>query len=418
MNTNPLTKTQKLYPWLIVLFSALFLFYKYILQVSPSVMTNQLMHNFNITGAELGNLAATFFYTYLITQLFVGPLLDRYSPRVMTAFSILVCAAGVILFAHSQTLFEAGLARAIIGAGAAFATVSYMKLAAIWFEPRKFAFVGGLLATASMVGSLCGQAPLAVLIHYSGWRSSLLYIGIFGIIFAAAYFLVVRDSNPNARILETSTDDRLTWKNIAEILKKPYNWYLMFYGGLAFSPVAVFGGLWGNPFLKEAFQLTTTQASLVTSMLFIGLAVGAPILGFISDQVGKRYPVMFFSMLIALISLTFTIYVNHVPVWLVGLSLFSFGFGTGAFMLSFAVGKELNALFLAATVVGMINSGDALIGSFTEPLIGKILDMSWDGKMVDGIRYFSVSDFHIALIILPIYLVFALLFLKLLKKHI
>ena len=32
-------------------------------------------------------------YAYLITQLFVGPLLDKYSPRILTATAILLYEA-------------------------------------------------------------------------------------------------------------------------------------------------------------------------------------------------------------------------------------------------------------------------------------------------------------------------------------
>ncbi|GEM_PF-6425651 len=54
------------YPWLIVLLCSTFAFYEFVLQVSPSVMTSDLMRVFHVNGAGLGNLAATYFYAYLI----------------------------------------------------------------------------------------------------------------------------------------------------------------------------------------------------------------------------------------------------------------------------------------------------------------------------------------------------------------
>jgi fucose permease len=63
-------KRQKLaYPihaWFIWILSALFMFYKYAIEVSPSVMTETLMNAFQINGVELGNLAACYFYAYLL----------------------------------------------------------------------------------------------------------------------------------------------------------------------------------------------------------------------------------------------------------------------------------------------------------------------------------------------------------------
>src|SRR3954447_1835833 len=101
---------QRFYPWLVISLCALFLFYKYILQVSPSIMTDQLMREFKVDGVGLGNLAATYFYSYLVMQLFVGVLLDKFSPRLLTTFSLAVCAFGTYLFAITDHLMIAGVA--------------------------------------------------------------------------------------------------------------------------------------------------------------------------------------------------------------------------------------------------------------------------------------------------------------------
>src|SRR3990167_10924158 len=85
------------YPWAIILLSASFLFYKYILQISPSLMTDDLMNFFHVSGAGLGNLAATYFYSYAIMQLFAGFLLDRFSPRILTAVALLITGLGALL---------------------------------------------------------------------------------------------------------------------------------------------------------------------------------------------------------------------------------------------------------------------------------------------------------------------------------
>jgi hypothetical protein len=92
--------------------------------------------------------------------------------------------------------------------------------------------------------------------------------------------------------------------------------------------------------------------------------------------------------------------------------LLAFGIGTGGFMLGFAVGKESNPLWLAATIIAFINSGDALLGAITEPLVGKTLDINWHGLMQGGARVFDVAAYHIAFAILIIYLILAVVALK------
>lgn len=408
---------SKSYPWIVITLCAFFLFYKYVLQVSPSVITTELMRRFHLDGAGLGNLAATFFYTYLIMQLFVGPLLDRFGARFLTALAILCCAIGTIWFSEANTLFQAIVARSLIGAGAAFATVSYLKIASMWFKPKQFAFVSGLLASAAMVGSMCGQLPFALMVVHFGWRESIFYSGVFGVLLAILFYVAVRENRGTSAELNPD-HHALNFKDILSVLKFTPNWYLMFYSGLAFSPLAVFAGLWGDSFLQTAFHLSKPDAAMLTSMSFLGLGLGAPFLGLLSDRLGNRFIVMMGGTTLSMIALLFALYFPTQSHVIEGTALFLFGFGTGGFMLVFSVGREVNPASMTATVSAFINTGDALIGTFSEPLLGKMLDVFGHGKMQHGVRYFSVHDYHQALILLPIYLLIAMGCLVLLRKTI
>lgn len=404
----------KAYPWLVITCCAAFLIYKYILQVSPSVMTNDLMQAFHVNGTGLGNIAATYFYSYFIVQLFAGLVMDKLNVRVFTSLAILACALGAFGFSSSHELISAGLSRSLIGAGAAFATVSYMKITSIWFKPEQFAFVSGLLATAAMVGAIFGEAPLAWLISAVGWRQSLFLCGILGLIIATLFFILVKNRPAHENFSATQTF--IHWQDYLAVLKNKKNWLLTFYSGLTFTPVTVLGGLWGNSFLQTAHHLTAIQSSTLVSFAFLGLAVGAPVLGYLSDRTGNRYFVMQFGAWGSLFSLLWVIYFPAYSYLLFAVMLFIFGFTTGAFMLAFAYGKEINPVMLTATIVSLINTGDAIFGSFTEPLTGKLLDLSGQGKSVGTIPVFTLGDYHLALALLPFYLFLSIVLLFFLKK--
>lgn len=225
----------------IMLLCASFLFYKYVLQVYPGCITGQLMKDFHLNGAGLGNLAATFYYSYMIMQFFVGIMLDKWGARKLTTLAIFCSALGAVLFSQSYSLLHAGLSRGLMGIGVAFATVAYMKLAALWFPPQRYALVGGLLATAAMAGAVFGEAPLSWFISQVGWRTSLLYLGIAGLVLALVFGLVVRDAGPHDTVKKDLPS--FEWRNILDVFKKRRNWLLTFYSGLAFAPLAIFGGL-------------------------------------------------------------------------------------------------------------------------------------------------------------------------------
>ncbi len=397
----PQLKNSLAYPWTVLAACALFLFYNYILQVSPSVMTAELIGFFHVNGAGLGNLAAMFFYSYTITQLFAGPLLDRFSTRYLATFAIIICAIGTWFFAQSEAVSSAAIARAIVGIGAAFATVSYMRMAATWLPAKQFAFAAGLLASAAMIGSLFGQTPLAMLVHSVGWRATLKDCAFVGIILAALFFIIVRDKKKPTHSTHRPKE-KLKLKDFTQVLQSKDNWILALNSGLIFAPLAVFGGLWGNPFLQTAYHLDLTDSASYVSLCFVGVAVGSPILGFLSDRLGGRLRVMAFSMALALIAIILIIYIP-LPFWALGVCLFLFGFGTSSFMLGFAIGRDINRLALAATVVAMINTGDAVFSAFSEPLTGHLLDLFHHGT-VHNHEHFALADYHYALAILPIYI--------------
>lgn len=406
---------SRYYPWIVWLIAAGFFFYKYLVQVSPSVMTNDLMRTFHVHGAGLGNLSAFYFYAYLCMQIPVGILLDKYSPRVLTTSAIMLCSISTLLFSQTNSLEWACVSRALMGAGAAFAAVSCFKLAAVWFTPQRFALVSGLFMTAAMLGAIGGQMPLSLLVQYTDWRMALKIVGLTGIGLGVIYFLVVRDK-PVAKPLSHPIKPFKVSHSLLNIFKNKQAWLLSLYSGLAFAPVSVFGGLWGVPFLELAHELTRTQAALATSSIFVGFAIGAPLLGWLSDFMARRKPILFAGTFLALCCLTLVLYCNPLPLPVIIVLLSCFGFSASGFFTSFAMIRELFPLFLVATILGIMNTFDALCEALFEPLIGVILDATWSGAASDGIHHFSLQGYHAALLVFPISLLLALVSLLFIKE--
>jgi len=403
--------------WIIWFLSALFMFYKYALEVSPSVMTSTLMSTFQISGTALGNLAACYFYAYLLLQIPAGLLLDKIGPRKITTLAIGLCAFGSLIFAKADTLLVAGIGRFLTGAGAAFAAVNCLKLIANWFPLRQFAFMAGLMMTLAMLGAVGGQAPLAAFIDAFEWRYAMQFIGLAGVALAIIFWLVVRDRAPDHKTERHIVSTRISLlESIRQVFKNSQAWWLSVYSGFAFAPVMVFGGLWGVSFTSEAFGLTQNMSAQAVSLIFIGFAVGAPVFGWFSDWIGRRRIVMFWGTLVGLVSITTVIYLPGISLFSLSFLLFLFGFSISSFLLCFTMIREVSLAVLAATAIGFMNAFDALFGAFSDPLTGKFLDMGWDGRIVEGARVFSVDAYKAAFITLPVYLIIALFLLARIKE--
>lgn len=402
---------QTLYPWIVWVLLASFFYYKYLIQVSPSVMSSELMSAYSLSGAGLGHLAACFFYAYLLMQIPVGILLDKWSPRKLTSLAAFVCAGSTFLFANANSLLTAGISRFLIGLSASFAAVACFKITSLWFPPKRFALVAGLSMTTAMLGAVGGEGPLALLVTQVGWRHALEWIAIPGFILSFLIWLIIRDKQPaHQQAIDSQEQPIKMSAKLGLILKDRQTWLLSLYSGLAFAPLSVFGGLWGVSFIQKAYSLNASEAASAVSMIFIGFAVGCPLAGWLSDSISRRKPIMLVGTLIALITLSLIVYWPVSPSVLT-LLLFLFGFGTSCFFLCFSMVREIHSTLFTATVLGFMNTFDAICEAATEPFIGKLLDLNWSGTYENGARAFSIAEYHFGLLALPIYLAISVLLL-------
>lgn len=403
--------------WVIWLLSSIFMFYKYAIEVSPGVMTSTLMTTFQIDGVQLGNLAASYFYAYLLLQIPAGMLIDRLGPRRVTTIAIAVCAIGCIVFSKANSLWMASIGRFLSGAGGAFAAVNCLKLTANWFAPAQFAFMAGLMMTVAMLGAVGGQTPLSYFIQTLDWRYAINLLGLAGIILSLIFWLITRDLSPEKRKETHLAPQRFSLRTTLKmILKNTQSWWLSIYSGFAFAPLMVFGGLWGTSFISEAYQMSIDKSASLVSLIFIGFAAGAPLFGWISDRIGRRVVLMSWGTLIATLSLSCAIYWPGISSLWCGILLFLFGFSLSSFLLCFTLIREINVPILAATAVGFMNAFDALFGAFSDPMTGKLLDLFWNGQMLNGARIFSIEAYKMAFLTLPIYLIISLLCLFKIKE--
>ena len=84
--------------WIMWAICVLFVFYKYVIEVYPSVITKKLMLDLKIDAAWFGSLAASYYYSYTLFQIPAGLLIDRFGIRKMTTAAIILCSLGTYFF--------------------------------------------------------------------------------------------------------------------------------------------------------------------------------------------------------------------------------------------------------------------------------------------------------------------------------
>jgi cyanate permease len=256
-------------------------------------------------------------------------------------------------------------------------------------------------------------------VSYFPWRVVVFGMGMLGILLGFCFLIFV----PATSLIEnhhTSSMHRLQapvgWPDIIAILKNPQNWLLTLYNGLIFSPVGVFTGIWGISFLKHGCHINARLANILSACVFIGFGIGSPYIGLLADRSRSSKRIMLYSGCLGLCAVLLLIYAP-LSSWLLGVALFAIGCSAGTVMLGFVLGKALNSVRTEATLVTLLNTGGVAITAMTEPLIGYLLDTHWNGQWLsEGVRYFSLANYQHGLIVLPLYLVSALVLLYYIRE--
>ncbi|MBE0531283.1 MAG: MFS transporter [Rhodospirillales bacterium] len=384
--------------WIAWLCGASFYCYGFFQRVAPSVMVGDLMRDFGVSGAVLGNLTAFYFYAYAGLQIPVGVMVDRFGPRRMLTAAAILCTAGSWLFATADSLGLAYAGRALIGAGAGVAWIGTLQIAAFGFPARRFALLTGLTLLLGMAGGVGGQTPLAFVIGTAGWRPTLLGATVVAAVLALLIWGFVRtDAAPGGRAAHV---DGGVLRGLVSVLATPQSWACAIFGAGMAVPVLAFAGLWGVPYMMEMYGLTRPTAAFTTTLMLVGWAIGAPVAGWISDHLGRRRAPMVVSSMAALATLAAALYLPGLPLLAVQGLLLVHGIFSGAMVLSFATARENNRPRVSATAVGFVNMAVMAMSAGFQPLIGWLLDLGWDGRLVDGGRVYAPATFKAALVTL------------------
>jgi MFS family permease len=380
--------------------AALYLF-GFFQRVAPGVMTSELMKDFNITAASLGNLSAFYFYSYVAMQIPTGLLADQWGPRRLLTAGALGAGIGSLSFALADGMVWACIGRFLIGGSVAVAFVSMLKLSSNWMAPKNYSLASGIALFIGVVGAVFAGTPLSLLISSYGWRPVMVVAGSFPIIIGFLIWIVVRDDpkQRNYRSHAWSNPDSAEHVKIAtallNVLSYRNTWLLFLSSGAMSGSVLTFAGLWGVSFLTTHYGLPEGGAAAVCSALLLSWAVGGPTCGVFSDRLGRRKSIYIACCAVICAGWMAIIFAPGMPVVILIVVLMLIGFASGAIIIGFSFIKESVPPHLAGTSAGVFNMGVMLGPMCLQPVVGWLLDKNWQGVMTDGVRIYGLQAYQI-----------------------
>jgi MFS family permease len=393
-------KTAGIVTWLI---AAFFAFFQFFLQTATSVMGAEWMQDFGLNKIGLGNLSAAFFYTYVLAQIPVGILYDRYQPRNILALAALLLSCSCFLLAETTHYEMAFLARLMMGAGSACGFIGMLKVCADVFPPKKFAFMIGVSEGGAMLGVTFSIILLTWLMMHSSWRvimygcSGVTFVLMLGaIIFIPQHEVMASSTETIAFAEKNIISAKIIWLRLKVIFVNRQVILGSLYGFFIFAIINAFTSLWGITFLIHTQPITKQAAANLIAMIFIGITIGGPGCGWLSKKLNKQRIILILGGIAATVTMTSIIFFAHsLPVQF-GL-FFLIGLFCSAYLQCFAIIKDSVVPQVRATAMATVNMVIMLGAPVYQLVIGWFLESNFFGLTHD-----TAMVYRLSLAILPL----------------
>jgi MFS family permease len=324
-----------------------------------------------MTAVGVASLVGLFYWGYAPFSLIAGVAMDQVGPRAVVPLGAASVAIGAILFSTGDTTLGS-LGRFMQGAGGVFALIGAIYLVSTYMPASRAATMIGVTQMFGMAGGSAGQFAVGPIIAGGvKWDSFWLVTGLIGIPIAICLFVLI----PSRKASESGVRPSglgSALRGFGTVFSNPQSILCGLIAGLIFMPTTIFDMVWGVRFLEEAHSIPYSEAVLRSASVPFGWIIGCPLLGWISDRIGRRKPVIIGAGLMLVLCLAMILYgpVGLLPPYLLGLLT---GIASGSAMINYTVIKEANRPELSGTATGVINFINFSMTALFGPIFARML---------------------------------------------
>jgi MFS family permease len=238
------------------------------------------------------------------------------------------------------------------------------------FPASQAATLIGATQMFGMAGGSAGQFVVGPLIGSGiAWNHFWIGMGIAGLLIGVVlYFLVPAEEARE----QPAGGLKVVARAFGTVFRNPQSILCGLISGLLFIPTTIFDMIWGVRYLQEAHGLDYGSAVMRSAAVPFGWIIGCPLLGFISDRIGRRKPVIIGAAVILFTCLAWILYgkIGVFPPYVIGLVA---GLASGAAMLPYTIIKEVNPPQFGGTATGVVNFLNFTFSALLGPVFSGIL---------------------------------------------
>lgn len=345
--------------------STLFVIYVFILTNIVGIFSDNLKDSFHTTNTGVSWALASFVIGFACMQIPAGYLLDRYNARFLVGSAVLLVVIGNIIISHSNNIVVFSLANFLQGVGASFDFIAASILISQWFSKKMFPILTGLIeSSASIFAGVMHYFFILALKSYT-WHQLYYYLSVFGIVLFILTLLIIK-SPKDYHFSMTASFKR----SLKTVCRNPQLWLCAISAATSFAVLLAYAEQWYVQ-IQKYYAVDDIQTGIIGGLFFIGIGIGFPLLGWISNLLKSRKIVLHLSLVLGNMILLLAIYLPHFPIeTLIPIKIVSFltGFSLSGSMLFYTMVSEMSsnhtrgiALSITNTCIFLFNSAILLI---------------------------------------------------------
>lgn len=362
-------------PWLFFFVASAFYFYEFFARVAPGVLKSDIR---SVTGAsegEFGLAMGMYFLAYAPAQLIVGRMLDRLGTRVVVAPAAIIVALGCLLLSSTDSIVVMGIGRFLQGLGSSVAYLGVVYLALVWFPPHRHGIIPGITVAMGTLGGCTAQYPLAIAAQDWGWQMPLFICTAVGLTLAVLLWcLLPRRPEWFMHLMkQDGYEPDLPESMISTLRRIASNrqlWLISLAAAGLYLPISVIGDLWGVTFLEIETGLATKWASLATTLVFVGFAVGGVGVGHLADRLKCRKVLFVGCGFASFCVATLLMLAGVEPTWLTIVLLATLGVTVGGQSLAFVMTADFAARHTRGIQLAFVNFVVMMLPVVVQPGVG------------------------------------------------
>jgi len=347
------------------------------------------MQTFSLTPTQLGYFSSLYLIALILAFFPAGILLDHCSTRKVILTALALAIAGTFIFASAPNVFIASVGRILVGMVHSIAFLGCVRLASSWL-PSRMALAIGLITIFGMLGGIVAQVPIICLTEKLGWRQTLLIDGFLGIVIGCVNWFFLQDHARNQTLDINQRNPYTLLKASKHIVFSSQNWFCASYSAILNLPILVLGALWANMYLVNNIGFNESQAADISSMIYVGMLIGSPFLGWLSDHAQSRKLLMTILAHSACIVLLLILLVTSKNLTVFLILFLLLGVTASGQVLGYAIITENNHVSMTAMATGFASILIMGLGATFQPLFGKIVH----------INIYGITGYRLALVAL------------------